>query len=620
MNILKYVLLILIAFLIFVKPIHAQTAPVPVPQPTPSPSQDQIESQQNAASQDAQGVFGYIIDFVNNFTDKSLAGGLIFTTPDMFPQEGAKITLPDGSQFNNFDSFRSIFEIIAGSIIAIFLAIIGIVIAIEDAPFQLKPLIIRFIITGVLLVGTPFLLRQSIIGINALNTQIKSMGVALLNDKTYVDMNTLGYATAPNMMLTRAQTQLASGASKPSDFLLPEESISIFGDFIKSLFVFIFKAIIFVIFILFFIFGFLFIVFQFAIRFISLLFLSLVSPLVAPFALSKRTEGVVKAYFMAWVSFLIHQPAFILGYFMVMNIFHGVLTSGTVSIGTIFLFSGSLFFLGGVNGLITRIFGEPWTALATNIAAAASAAPYMGALFGSATKLKEGAMSGHVRGFRSLAGRTLARKAGWLSRDGKDFSIFGVKKLSPDQNTESSGNSSGRNGSEQQYTTPKTTRSFTPSVTREIQKMGVQAEVLSNKTGEVLIPKTPVYAYAHPEKPLTVNYFSKEEALRDGVRENQLKKTFIEGKFADYSNFYNTGRKNPHNTYITKKAKGTPYEGNTHGGLTISEDRVKNQLTVGKDYFKQKEIKGIIGKRSGNNNGTLNKNEEKIVKIYTLNE
>jgi hypothetical protein len=248
----------------------------------------------------------------------------------------------------------------------------------------------------------------------------------------------------------------------------------------------------------------------------------------------------------------------------------------------------------------------------------------MGALFGSVSKLKEGAISGQARGIRQLAGRSISRKFGWISPDGKDSNIHGAAHLPPQpvySNSQNADQGQGSNGSGQPKAHPSNqTRNFIPSITREIQAKGIQAEVVSNKTGEVHLDKTPVYAYSHPEKPLVVNYLSKEEALRDGVKETQLKKTFLEGKFTDYSNFYKTGVKNPHNTQITKLARDTQYKDKTHIGLTGSEDWVRNHMTVGKEYFKQKEIKGIIGKRSGNNNGVMNKNNEKIIRIYTLDE
>src|SRR5205823_5166441 len=99
----------------------------------------------------------------------------------------------------------------------------------------------------------------------------------------------------------------------------------------------------------FFLIGFLYIVFQAMIRFISLLFLSVKFPLVLTFALSERTENITNTFFKTWFTFLIQQPAFVLGFAIVSSILGSILTVHGGSMGTLFLFSGALIFLGGVN-------------------------------------------------------------------------------------------------------------------------------------------------------------------------------------------------------------------------------------------------------------------------------
>ncbi|HSW97463.1 MAG TPA: type IV secretion system protein, partial [Candidatus Saccharimonadales bacterium] len=158
----------------------------------------------------------------------------------------------------------------------------------------------------------------------------------------------------------------------------------------------------------FFLIGFLYIVFQAMIRFISLLFLSVIFPLVLPFALSEKTENITNTYFRTWFTFLIQQPAFVLGFAIVSSILGSILTSHGGSIGTLFLFSGSLIFLGGVNIFIGRIFGDGWSLISSN----AQSMVGNRAITGSTQEIKRGAFTGKAVGVRSYLGSQIGRKIG----------------------------------------------------------------------------------------------------------------------------------------------------------------------------------------------------------------
>src|SRR5436309_3350733 len=84
--------------------------------------------------------------------------------------------------------------------------------------------------------------------------------------------------------------------------------------------------------VLFFLIGFLFIAFQFVIRFAFLLFLSVLFPIAIPFAISEKTEGITNTYFKTWFMFLIHQPAFALGYVLAIGFLQAILKTNGASL------------------------------------------------------------------------------------------------------------------------------------------------------------------------------------------------------------------------------------------------------------------------------------------------
>lgn len=115
---------------------------------------------------------------------------------------------------------------------------------------------------------------------------------------------------------------------------------------------------------------FIFIGLQFIIRFITLYFLSIFYPLIIPFILLESTEGVVFSYFRVWFSFLIHQPIFIIGYSLVINIVDGMLTNGA-NFNLLLTYIGAMIFLSSINVFIGKILSESYIKLNSNIKVAA---------------------------------------------------------------------------------------------------------------------------------------------------------------------------------------------------------------------------------------------------------
>ena len=402
--------------------------------------------------------------------------------------------------------------------------------------------------------------------------------------------------------------ELKSGAN-PAIFGLPTvTSINLISDLVGSLGSMVFQIFVFLLTIFIFLLGMFFILFQFVIRFASLLFLSLLYPLVAPFALSKKTEGVVTSYLMAWVSFLIHQPAFILGYVVSLDMLNALLAKQGPSLGLLILYTGMLFFLGGINGLINRIFGNPWTALATNTHAA-----IIGAIIPeSVSKFKQGMMGGGSGSIRSFAGRSFGERIGFLSSRGSESQTS--SKQSAEGRTTSQITFQPAPVQEKATVNGSSPTSSLPQFTKEIQQKGVDAALVNQQQGLVKINNAKGVAYTDQKTGLTTKYFSQEDALRDGRKKAELRPTTIAGNVIDASTFSMT-HPSPHNKYVTQKAKQMGLKVNPHITGMSSEDRVNSFLDLGKDKFQQDGISGVMVKRYGNNNGIQTKS--RIIRIYT---
>lgn len=578
--------------------------------PTPIPSQSQVETGKSITPDGPTTILGYLITFTQGL-EKIVSGGIVFQTPDLFAD---KITIPNTGTIDGFVTIRNVFLAISIFLTTALIMIKGITLFFDNNTFVMRSLLNKFIIVGILFSCTPAVLSLGIQLFNLLCQQILHLGSITTTDSALSQLSTKIFSDISDFIQKGGDSMHFGIPMMDFSFLtLP-------ADLMKMVVTTGFELTIFLITIVFFLIGYCFILFQFGIRFFKLLVMSVLYPFIIPLALFDATTGIVYSYYLVWLSFMVHQVAFVLGFVLVSQVFNSLLQHVGISSGLLVLYISALFALGGIGDFVARFFGDPWAVFSTRMQAAVIG----GVGVASVKDFKRGAMSGGVNGFRSLAGKTLAQKANWLSKDGKQFSFKGIRpeEKPPLQVHHTYDNAPGvvyapRPDAVSSHEA-SASRVFVPSLTREIQAQGVKADLLNAKTGEVQLHKTPVYQYAHPEKPLLINYLSKSDALKDGLREDQLKKSVIEGKFADYSSFYKSGIKNPHNTVITRKAQQQGFTGDTHIGLTGSEDRVKNHLIVGKDYFKEKEIAGIIGKRSGNYNGTQNKNGEKIIKIYTL--
>jgi hypothetical protein len=113
----------------------------------------------------------------------------------------------------------------------------------------------------------------------------------------------------------------------------------------------------------------LFISFQFIIRFLALYFLSALYPIVLLALLYERSAFVIKNYLKIWLTFLVQQPVFILGFVLVKDILYSIFDKG-ISFEALIIFVGMLIFLASINLFASRIWGDAYAVVAQNITAA----------------------------------------------------------------------------------------------------------------------------------------------------------------------------------------------------------------------------------------------------------
>lgn len=536
-----------------------------------------------------------IVDSMKSFVSSidGWMGDFIFHTPDLF---GDSITLRDGTNLGAITNFRNMFYLVSIPMLAIVISFIAVGIMQTENYAVIKPFLIRLLLVGVLLIITPSVLSYSIQANN------------LLVDKI------LTTSTTPQPQFTsfvsdyydNVNTQLEAGAS-PTQFGIPAFNFSLLQNMYTVIGIIFSHLIFFLVTFLFLILGTLFIVFQFIMRFLSLLFLSVLFPLIIPFALSEKTQGVAVSFFKAWLSYLIHQPAFVLAYMLVLVILKAALEKQGASIGMLLFYIGALFFLGSVSILATRIFGESWTALGTNIHAAMLSSKGTRPVKQHVMNPAMGVMKNHTKGF-------LASTLGFGAKPGttpKQKDGGATEQETPNPGGGNTPGSKARETTTQQSSPPPP---ITPSFTRELRRKGITTDVVDRDQGIVQVSGE-AWKHKDPKTGMTSIYPTKEEALVDGIKTDDLIPTKLDrAQFIDLSSF--DKKPNPHNVFATKQAKeqGLPSD-YAHLTPTSSPDRVQHFLELSKKRNQEQQIKGVIVKRFGNSGGERSK--ERVLRFYT---
>jgi len=542
----------------------------PNPQPTPQITYTNEFTIQNEPS----SIIVQLKSFISGFD--SLLGGFIFYTPDPFAET---IKLKDDSTIPGVTKYRNIFQQIAIPILAIVIAYFAITKIGSDNVYELKSFATRFIIVAGLFIVTPLTLSYSIQFNNLLVSRIETSQkfTGFLND--YFD---------------KSQEAIANNESSER-FGIPSFDISLQDGIFKSFGKFIIQIFLFAITFLFLLCGFLYLGYQFVIRFATLLFLGVIYPIVIPFALTERSQNIVQTYFKTWFTFLIQQPAFALGFAIATDIFTSILNSQGPSVGLLFFYTGFLFFLGGVNTLVAKIFGDVWTAASGNMLAAVSART-VGAPISSGFKdFKRGALGGNLS-------QTLGNKfRGFVSSASEKVSAY-------NSNSDILDNTPFNRPSF--YTKELNNKADSPFAVNLSQK-GFNVAQENSKQGIVSVSGE-AFKYQDNRTGLTTYYPTLTEGIQDGIQQEKLERVNLQkASFIDLSSF-DKNNPNPHNFNAMQEAKKDGKEIDfAYVNKSSPPHKIKNFLELSQARNEAYGIKGVIAERQSK------ESSDSIIRIYS---
>lgn len=543
------------------------------PTSTPVPQQQTQWTNQFTVDDKPSDVIVLLKNFIEGFD--SFLGGFIFYTPNPLTDT---ITLKDNSEIPGVTKYRNMFYQIAIPILAIVIAAIAITKLGSDNAQELKSFAFRFIITIVLFITVPHVLSYSI--------QFNN----LLVDKISSTQQFTGFL---NEYLDKSQEEISSGANS-EQFGIPQYDISLFGGIFKSLGKFIVQVFLFALTFLFLLGGFIYLGFQFVIRFATLLFLGVIFPIIIPFALSERTQGIVYTFFKSWFTFLIQQPAFVLGFAIATDIFTSILQAKGPSVGMLFFYTGFLFFLGGVNMLVGRIFGDAWSVMSNNMQASFATRSAKIPAPRQARDFKHGLLGNNSVSY--TAGRNIHN---WWTKRNHDETT---------ENGEIKKNVKGEAPPRQNGFAPPTT---VPQYSDSLSGKGFEVTMQNQRQGIVSVSGE-AYQYEDKKTGLSSIYPTRLEAIQDGVPEDKLQKVMLDQEqFIDMSSF-SKGNQNPHNFNAMQESRRMGKDINyAHVNESSPSHKVRHFLEVSKPRNEALGIKGVIVKRQGAHTS------DQIIRMYT---
>lgn len=564
--------------------------------PTPTPATQVQYTNEFTVDNQPSAVVELLKNFIEGFD--SFVGGFIFYTPNPL---GNTIVLKDKSEIPGITKYRDMFYEIALPILAIVIAGIAVSKLGSDNAQELKTFAVRFLLTIVLFITVPSVLSYSIQANNLLVDKISS---------------TQKFTTFLDDYLDKTQTGIQNNESSEK-FGIPSFDISLKSGIFKSLGKFIVQIFLFILTFLFLLLGFVYLGFQFVIRFAALLFLGVIYPIVIPFMLSERTQGIPMTFFKSWFTFLIQQPAFVLGFSIATDIFSSILNAKGPSVGMLFLYTGFLFFLGGVNILVARIFGDTWTAFSTNMAAAVGSRSVTSPVQSRVSNFKRGLVGGNGS-VSTLMGEKIRNEFNKKRSGGEESgtTLNGSGKATGGQSyTYGSGrSSSGGNGNSYKqgsglYNLP--TPDTRPRFSKDLGNRGMDVQMENYKQGVVSVSGE---AYKHDDvnSGLTSYYPTRSDAIRDGIKEDQLQKvTLDQDKFIDLSTF-TKDHPNPHNFNAMQEAKR---KGKDIDYAYVNESsppqKVQQFLEMSKSRNDAYGIKGVVVRRQGKDSS------DHIIRLYS---
>ncbi len=568
------------------------------------------------STSNANLVISSVEGFIKNLD--SLSGGFVYITSDIFPDT---VKHTDGTKIKGHNAYRNIFYLLSVPVSGIIIFWFGGLGMASNQMQFLKQFIVRIAQYVFLLIFLVPLLSFSINTENLLTTSILSIP----------QIKEASFTSFINDYYTSVNQKIASGQATGESLAVPNPN---FFDFMNSMVHVVTITLFFVITLLAVVFGLLFIIMQFILRFISLLFLSLIFPIVTPFILSEKTEDIVNKYFKIWFTFLIHQPAFALGYVMVMVLVRSMLLNGGASISLLLLYTGALFFLGTVNILVAKIFADSWVALGASIEAAGIAGVGNRVIGGSAKqawknrdKIFEQLGKLKPSGFNEVLSKRppISPFATSVVADeyGGGMLNQGAKAGNPFYGTNPSDTSSVPPvGMVQQpieeasivSSAPQSYRGLVGSFTREMKRNGFTTEIVDKKQGIVSAQGTG-YSFYDKKNDLSYTYLSKKDAMATGVSESEIAETILPKRsYVDLSQFKKG--ENPFNATATRKAMSLGHDSN-YAHVTRRSDGVtiKHHMEMNKEKFSELGINGVISKHWDNHNGRATQETTRIISL-----
>ena len=570
MRIVSLLLAVIIFNILAVSVVYAEEDPTPAPQP-------QIQWTNEFTVQDEPSA---IVTLLKNFIEgfDSFMGGFIFYTPDPLAET---ITLKDDSTIPGVTKYRNTLYQIAIPIIAIIISLIALSKIGTDNTHELKSFATRFFALIVLFIVVPPLLSYSI--------QFNNLLIERISD-------TQQFTGFLNNYFDQAQEKIADNQSSEK-FGIPSFDMSLTSGIFKSFGKFIVQIFLFAITFLFLLCGFLFIGFQFVIRFATLLFLGVIYPLVLPFILSEKTQNIVYTFLKIWITFLIQQPAFVLGFAIVTDIFNSILNAQGPSVGMLFFYTGFLFFLGGVNVLVGRIFGDAWGAMSNNMMAMVSTRAVTSTADSGANAINK---SSAMRSLKNNVGQQFTNM--WSSKSDNKKSLNSSSDAT--RNNKYVDQSVSNNSISQKDT-------VLAPLSNKLNQKGFTVNQENPKQGFVSVSGE---AYRHEDqKSGLVSYYPTiTEAVQDGIPQDKLKPVeFKNEHFIDLSSFSDKNP-NPHNYNAMQESKKQGKELNYAYVTDKSpQNRVKRFLDISEGRNLAYGVKGVIVERQAKD-GT-----DQVIRLYS---
>jgi len=567
--------------LLFLITFITQTVYAQIETPTPTP-QPQIQWMNEFTVENEPNTIIVILQhFISGFD--SIIGGFVFYTPDPLADT---IKLKDNSEIPGMTHYRNMFYQIAIPVLAIVIAGLAISKLGTDNTHELKSFAVRFVIVIALFLVVPSILSYSVQFNNLLVSKISTTAQFTQPLSAYFD---------------KAQEQIDNNED-PEQYGIFNLDFSLVNGVFRSVGKFIVQIFLFCLTFLFLLAGFLYIGFQFVIRFATLLFLGVLYPIVLPFALTERTQGMVFTFFKIWFTLLIQQPAFVLGFSIASSIFTSMLDSSGPSIGLLFFYTGFLFFLGGVNVLVARIFGDTWTVMSGTMLATLASRSTGQPVQSSFNDFKKG-----------LFGGSLAMVTGRLLREG----VFPKGNSSGDSDNVNNTHSNKKkeqktiSSSEPNTTSYEDGRSYIPPFSRSLEQKGLSVETRNLKQGVVAVSGE-AYRYEDKKAGLTSYYPTRIDAIQDGISEGKLEHVEMDNKqFIDLSNF-DRAHPNPHNFNAMEESKK---QGKDIDYAFVKQSspprKIKHFLELSKERNKAYGIEGVIVQRQARQ-GT-----EPVIRMYS---